>query len=407
MSQAWRVVRSMKTTSRAHHVHGILSALAITMASGCSAVLNMDADQCQVDMDCIDRFGTSQPFLCIDNVCERPLCGTDSDCRSRGGTFEHSICDANDGRCAAGECLDSTNCVLGQACDTSTNRCVASNCQTTEQCFTNNGNALASPTVQCVGGLCVDPTWGCIGAGDNRPPSTSDTATLKVSFIDGTTGRPAAVPLSVRACSLPAFDPNCNAPISTDVTYDTATGMATLSGLPARTPLRVKMDPPEGEADIVPIDFYTPRTPVGVTEAPPIRLVYRSKLAELVAALGGSAATIDPTYGSFYGMFFDCQDKPAAFMKLSILEQGTNPPLILYFDENNYPHLEGLEHTTSTGMFSTLNVRPTMPVNVTTTLVATLGSMTVNRMVNKYLVTALPARLTTVHFYPRDYAKTQ
>ena len=165
---------------------------------------------------------------------------------------------------------------------------------------------------------------------------------------------------------------------------------------------------------VIPMDFYTQKPPLGEMDVPPMRVVTRAGLAELVASFSGITDSmgisqpIDPFQGNVYGLLFDCEDKLAANVQVAYTNAIGMPfdpaPVVLYFDEQVVPSLVRL-WSYPTGTFSTLNV-PLENINVATSLVWDSNSNPVKTrsIRSEYNLRLAPLRLTTVHFYPRNYS---
>jgi hypothetical protein len=215
-------------------------------------------------------------------------------------------------------------------------------------------------------------------------------------------------------CSPAQLDETCERPLSVDSSeYDPDTGIMTISGLAYDRPIRIQFDEVALEDSVIPMDFYTQRPPVGITEVPPVRVVTRAGLAALIASFAGVVAgaeqPVNPALGNIYGLLFDCEGKPAGDVQLSY----TNPlgmpfspaPVVLYFDEQQVPSLVR-QWSYPTGVFSSLNI-PLENINVATTLVVDGASTPIKTRAirSEYKLRLAPSRMTTVHFYPRDYSK--
>jgi len=409
-----RLERAFRATVRLAPMLGVF---ALPLAAGCTAILDINKEQCSVNTDCTDLFGPTAPYLCTEHICERPACATDAECRSHGEAFATSICDGNH-LCAPAECTDTTQCGVGQTCDLTTNRCVQRECDTTEECLLKS----PSPTVQCMAGFCVDPTWGCIGQPDDRPHPPGTTGTIVVKLLSE--NMPVAgVNWQIKVCSQPQIDPSCVSQVVGPTTqYDPATGTATIAGLSYDRPVRLQFDAPEpkdpsGETTYIPMDFYTQQPPVGITEVPALRVVSRVALAQLVASFStitnsmGIVQPVNPDLGNIYGLIFDCQGKPASNVILgytNAVGAALNPaPVVLYFNETNTPVLTA-KYSFPSGIFSSLNIA-LENITVGTTLVVSAdaaGTPVRTRPIRSdYTMLLASKRLTTVHFYPRNYSK--
>jgi len=413
-----RIARAYRTASRGLP---LLTAFALPLVAGCTAILDIEKEQCSADTDCTSLFGVAAPYLCVENVCQRPACAADAECRTRGGAFASAICSETEHLCAPAQCNDNSQCGVGQTCDLTSNRCVKRDCDTTEECRLKS----PSPTVQCTQGFCVDPTWECIGKPDNRTRNASETGTIKVKLLTADFMKPVEnAKWTIKVCNTPQLDPNCTTKFNIpDPTYDAETGTVTVSGLSYDVPVRMMFD--EATPDTmdptvtkyIPIDFYTQKPPVGVTEAPALRVVSRQGLATLVAAFGsismsqtGTSQSVNPMLANIYGLVFDCEDKLASQVGLSYtdgIDRALNPaPAILFFNEQQLPILTR-KYSFATGVFSTLNL-PLDIININTQLVVSAdaaGNPTITRDIRKnYTMLLAKYRQTTVHFYPRDYA---
>ena len=420
-----KVASASRRTSRASSARGaareparstlIAAACLLSLSSaGCTLLLDTEKDQCESDKDCTQLFGSTAPYVCSNKVCERPSCETDQECKDRGGNFATSICSESDRQCAPAECVDNAQCGVGQSCDTSTNRCAQRECDTTQDCRLTK----PSPTVECVQGFCVDPTWSCIGQPDERPHEKGEKGTLKIPLLSTVDDKP--IPGAVwtaTICSPAQLDENCERPLQVDPPpeYDADTGVMTISGLSYDTPIRIQFNETALNDAVIPMDFYSQRPPVGETDVPPVRVVTRAGLAALVSSFAGISDAmgvqqpVNPLLGNIYGLLFDCEGKAAADVQLSYtnaLGMPFNPaPLVLYLDEQEGPSLVR-QWSYPTGVFSSLNI-PLENLNVATTLVVDSNSTPIKTrsIRSEYKLRLAPLRMTTVHFYPRDYSK--
>jgi hypothetical protein len=383
---------------------------ALALSASCSLLTDTDKNQCSVDKDCTELFGATAAYVCSHHVCERPACDSDEECKARGGAFSTSICSESERLCAPAECTDNAQCGVGQTCDTSTNRCAKRECDTTEECR----RSKPSPTVECVQGFCVDPTWSCVGQADDRKREPGATGTLKIPVVSSSDGKP--IPGSdwrVKVCRPAQFDEKCDTPVTTASSeYDAETGVVTIHGLSYETPVRIQFDE-TALGGYIPMDFYTQRPPVGVTEVPAIRVVSYTVLAALIdsfkAVQGGMDQPVNNALGNIYGLIFDCQGAPASDVQLSYTNAlGATfapEPLVLYFDEQQVPSLVR-KWSYPTGVFSSLNI-PLENINVATTLIVDGAStpLKTRAIRSEYKLRLAPLRMTTVHFYPRDYTR--
>lgn len=433
-----------KVARAAARIAPLFGALTVSLIAGCTAILELDREQCEVSADCTDLFGASSTYVCVDKVCELPPCDTDAQCREIPGPgFATAIC-SEAHQCVPGQCTDNSQCSPG-ICNLATNRCVDRECQTTQECIFKGGE---TKTVSCTNGFCVDDMWGCIGKDDDRPVMASTMGTLKIPLLSSTDNTPLGLyddPATpdvvekipprwvVEVCPPPSVDPNCtNKIVSADkVIYDEATGIATVPGIP-NVPFRVKIDeinyPPYVPKDpgeqagpaIVPMDFYTQKPVIGETTIPPLKVVSRVGLNALIKAFAGISNPNNPggepvvnnAKGNIYGLVFDCQSNPAAEVALDYFDALNIKlsPNVLYF-ENATPVLTA-KWSFPTGIFSTLNL-PTTPITVQTSLVLdsapnkdnpNIRDITKARVIRSgYSLLLQPLRMTTVHFHPRKY----
>lgn len=411
--------RLARACSAAAQVVPLLTVTVLPLVAGCTAILDIDKEQCSTEADCTGLFGVTAPYLCVENVCQRPTCAADAECRARGGAFASSICSETEQLCAPAQCNDNAQCGAGQTCDLGSNRCVKRDCDTTEECLLK----APSPTVQCMQGFCVDPSWECIGKPDNRPRNASESGTIRVKLLSSIDQKPVpGTTWSIKVCTPPQFDPECASPLAVPTpTYDAATGTVTITGLSYDMPVRMMFDEtalkdPDGQTTLIPIDFYTQRPPVGDTEVPALRVVSRVGLKALVdgfaaiSAQQGVTQVVNSALANIYGLVFDCEDKLAGQVALTYTNAigvALNPPpVVLYFNEQNVPNLTR-RFSYPTGVFSTLNIA-LENINVATSLVvsadATGAPTKVRDIRTDYTMKLAPYRQTTVHFYPRNYA---
>ena len=395
-----------------------LVALLCGVASGgCSLISETDAKQCKQTSDCSTLFGPTAPYLCEQDYCTRPACESDAQCRARGGAFQTSIC-GGDKRCEPAECTSDDDCGIGGICNIATNHCEARQCEVLADCQVKN----PSPTVQCTAGRCVDEVWGCIGQGDNRPLDQT-MATIKIPFYDGIN----RVPISsatVRACQLPAFDPNaatmCTAIPGAVGTYDPA-GVATVTGLTPGSLPRIELVP--SLAALLPVDFYSQKSSVGETTSSIVTTINTETVRQLVNSYAGGdptkIVTVPDVSAGATVTVFNCLDKPADRVTLDMLmedkiadEDGdpTKLPnivtLITYFGDNLLPDTTRTE-TNTTGLTSIINMRPAKVLTLKAVVNGTPLQGTPRTMPMTTLqVKVYPGRLTSIHLYPRSYFTT-
>ena len=93
------------------------------------------------------------PYLCVENVCQRPACAADSECRARGGAFASSICLRPNNFAPLAQCVDNAQCGVGQPVIHS-NRCVSATATPPKSVCSRR---RVPPCSVCR--FCVDPTW--------------------------------------------------------------------------------------------------------------------------------------------------------------------------------------------------------------------------------------------------------
>jgi hypothetical protein len=419
MIEVWKAYPGVSSVSsrapkRAAVSSGLMGAawLLALSSGGCTLLLDTEKDQCESDKDCTQLFGSTAPYVCSNKVCERPSCETDQECKDRGGNFATSICSESERLCAPAECVDNAQCGVGQSCDTNSNRCAQRECDTTQDCRLRK----PSPTVECVQGFCVDHTWSCIGEPDDRPHEKGATGTLKIPLLGTVDNKPVpGAQWTATVCSPAQLDENCERPLTVEPPpeYDPDTGIMTIAGLSYETPIRIQFNEVALNDAVIPMDFYSQKPPVGEMEVPPIRVVTRAGLAALVASFAGVTDSmgisqpVNPLLGNIYGLLFDCEDKLASDVQVAYTNALGMPfspgPVVLYFDEQIVPSLVR-QWSYPTGAFSTLNI-PLENINVATTLVvdSTSTPIKTRSIRSEYNMRLAPLRLTTVHFYPRNY----
>ena len=298
-----------------------------------------------------------------------------------------------------------------------TNRCAQRECDTTEDCLRRK----PSPTVQCPQGFCVDPTWGCIGQPDDRTRTPGETGTLQVQLLTSDEKPIAGADWQIKVCSPPQFDQDCASPlVGPYAAYDAETGIATISGLSYEMPVRLMFDERarrtrSAAPPYIPIDFFTQRPRRGRHRRRRSRVVERKysetpgrSFNNVPTPDGGKA--VDDTLGNIYGRLFDCENKPAGNVQLSYANALGMPlakePIVLFFDEQNVPSLTR-KWSFPTGVFSSLNI-PLENINVATTLIVDPNStppVKTRSIRSEYTLRLASQRMTTVHFYPRNYSK--
>jgi hypothetical protein len=397
-------------------------AIALSSSSGCTMMLETSQSQCDDESDCLALFGASAPFECVASMCVRPACSSDLDCRNRQGSFVTSICDEAQHQCVEAACLQESDCTSGTTCDLGTNRCVERQCVITDDCMTPD---RMSPTVECVAGFCVDEKWGCIGKPDDRTRVPGETGTLEIPLLNALTQTPLSnAAWQVRVCKAPELDLNCEHPIATapPPVYDAASGIMTVAGLDPDLPIRIFIDEP-AHPDVIPMEFISQKSAVGVTRVPSLGFATLSGLLTLVSSykLPGSgdvtfASVFRTGMGTGYGTVFDCTDRPTAQVQVKFNTPdgapvaGYNP---YFFDEQlvaypGYalpPPYDGpiRPFTFGTGIFSALNLPPNQLLSVRTNLIVDERSEQPRVIREAMSVSLQPSRRTTMHLYPRDY----
>jgi hypothetical protein len=423
-------------------VGAAVTPLALALLAGLAGCTGRDASnsQCNTEDDCTDRLGADAPYMCIEHVCERPSCQQDADCRGRGGRFATSICSVAEQQCVPAECTTTDGCGQGLVCDLGTNRCVVRECLTTQDCLTAD---RLSPTVQCIQGFCKDEVWGCIGKPDDRPRTPGATSTLEFQLLSVATNAPIPDAVwDIKVCGDAQFDyAGCDVfsrPPGAASSYDPATGLVRITGLNPLLPVRIWIDETNvlspaslsfnGRA-FLPLEFLTQKPPVGVTRAAPVRVVSWEALAAFINSAtppGGSpaelATILDRTKTLIHGTAFDCQDNPAAFVQPSyrfLTPPGADFPitnqLTFYLDEAGRAHqaansapsgAKTAEWTFGSGDFTTLNLPPSSNLYVETSLLVDGPTRATRAIRERFAARLTLERMTTIHFYPRDYTRT-
>jgi hypothetical protein len=401
-----------KTEMRSPHdfrrhwaVGAVCSGLLATLVAGCSLVTDTSESQCKNTLDCLNLFGLSAPYLCDteSSYCVRPACQEDVDCRRRGENFVSSIC-GSDKFCAAGECTVDDHCGIGGVCDSDTNRCVERQCRVLADCQSKH----PSPTVQCVEGRCVEEVWGCIGEPDNRT-ATMPTATIKLPFLELISRMP--IEGTVIPCLLPQFDPAPN-PGCTPVagalsTFDAATGVATISNLPQGAPVRLYFTPkpaPSIAEELMPVDYYSQRTPRDVTEYPVARIPYVIVVQALSGAFDPPVAIPLESAGATINIF-DCRGMPAEGVFFRDFPDNERLPdtRITYFGEGGLPNPAQMQ-TDKSGLASVINMKQRVAVTLRAEIRGTpLLGQTRTIPMTEFPVTLFGSRMAIIELHPRKY----
>lgn len=395
----------------------------LTALSGCTALLETPGSQCSTHDDCAELFPDST-YQCMRNVCEQPFCDEDKTCRNLGGRFATSFCDTAKNRCVPAECEKSDDCGGGFACDLSSNRCVERECQDLSDCMMMPDKE--SPTVQCLDGFCVDPTWGCIGKPDTRNFTPGAPGTLHIPLFDPITKGPlAGAYWHTRVCLPADQDLRCDRELDLPTSYDEKTGLVTVEGLDPTMPVRLVFEetklPPEpdrinGKAT-VDMEFMTQKPPFGEMTTPPLRVVTWAWIAKLIesyvqggvitGSTGSLASVFRPGTQTIFGDAFDCEDKPAAnlFVKFKDAAGEEFTDYTPYFwDEQNVAHTPPRHMSTfGTGVWSTANLPLEQRLLLRSNVYVDDRTQRSRVIRHDYPVYLHGARMMTVHLYPRDY----
>jgi hypothetical protein len=420
-----RAGASVFDTRRAHSTATRLVLMVVSLLAGCTAMLESEKPQCTTEADCISLFGAEDPFQCVRQVCERPACTQDSQCRDIGGRFATSICDTERNECVAAECNTVDGCGSNRACNLKTNRCEGRQCTITQDCLRIG---TESPTMQCVGGFCVDEAWGCVGQPDDRTFQPGEKGTLRVPMYDPLRNAPLENAVWEALVCLPATeDPDCLHPLDVPSSYDTATGVLTVEQLDPELPVRLwltetALPPPPPEAmrlngkETVDMEFITQKPPVGITTTRPLRVVTWKWIASLIesyvqgAEISGKSESLLPVFTlgkqTIFGDAFDCQDRPAANLNVKFMKDGLEfTDYTPYFwDEQNLAFTPPTHiQTFGTGVWSTANlpVAQTLMLRSNLVLDARDGRSRVIR--DEVPVYLNVSRMMTIHLYPRNY----
>lgn len=373
-----------------------------TLVGACSLLTDSSTSQCTTTTNCTDVFGPNAPYVCdVESAyCVRPPCEVDGDCRARGGNFSTSICGA-DKLCTEAECTINDHCGDFAVCNTATNRCAQRQCQVLADCQLAN----PSPTVQCVGGVCVDEVWGCLGEGDDRT-STLPTATVKISLLELFSHAPLGG--TVTPCLLPQFDPapnpGCTPVLGAVTTFEN--GMVTISNLAQGQPIRIHYEPVPApyESLIMPTDIYSQKVPRDVTEYPAALIPYVAVVQALSGAfdppvpipLDSAGATLD---------FFDCRGMKAKDVFLRPFAESDRLPdtRITYFGEGGLPDPTATE-TDESGHASIINMKKDITVTLKVDIRGTPSGSTPRTLVmTEYPMMLFGSRMGTIEIHARKY----
>lgn len=282
--------------------------LSLSMAS-CGLIVDTDRQQCKTPADCAKALGGAATGY----TCEESLCRTSSACTPE---------------------------TLAESCGD-------------------------SPTVQCVGGACVDDTWGCWDQADRRPAPTQSTAPVKIKFLTVFTQAP-PMALNGVLCRTPTIDPTCGTALpGTSVSYTASSGELTASGVtvsPFYIAYRLKVDAPASEM-LRPLDYYTTRPPRDGDV--PIEL---TMLPVNIADLLPQELQFDRTKGNIIARIYDCNDKLAAGVEVTMVDPPSNLGHI-YSDDSGQLSTT-LTKTSSRGISNLYNV----PVDRVVTVVVKVSA---------------------------------
>lgn len=373
-----------------------------SLLAGCSVITDSSVVQCQRDGDCAKRFGDGLAVACIDNFCVPPACSSDADCRARGAQYASAVCSSG-GVCMATSAASAPDAGGGLDAGLPADEMATSTAPVDagamamvdagQACVTVSDCKSLSPTVACNGGVCEDPTWGCVGELDERPPAVQPTATLRGTVVDGTTRMP-VLGMTASACLLPTFDPECARPFpSATSSYDLDAGVFTLQGVPQDTQVRVKIEFP-ADAGLLPLDQYTARTAHDLTMLPTLITLPFAVSSSLTTSLDPPRVR-DPANASITASVLDCQNEPAVGVQIRIAESDRiNGTEVFYFAPDGQINQKATA-TDAFGVALVINVKPGKLI--------TLQTWAGNLMLNEFHVLGFPHRSTAVSFFPRIY----
>lgn len=252
----------------------------------------------------------------------------------------------------------------------------------------------ASPTVACSSGVCIDPTWGCIGKPDDRP-SASSLATLRVRLVDIGSSRPLAGSVITKVCTVPTSNaPACTPLPGGAAEYDANTGLVNVTGLPANQPFRLVIEPGSGSS-FYPIDFYTQRLPRGVAEEVPVVITLSIQAGEALASAYDPPIVVRPDGTHVLANFVDCTGKPAAGVAIEVnTPEKFAESRILYMGADGLPDLTR-PSSSAVGIGIGLNTPTANPIDVR----GRVGTMALPTLT----VRGFPGHLTVLNMYPRAY----
>lgn len=370
----------------------------------CSLVTDTSKNQCTSNTDCTDLFGPTAPFVCdVESAfCVRPPCEEDGDCRALGANFQTSIC-GTDKLCAAAQCTVDEECGVGGVCNAA-NRCEERQCRVVADCQVMN----PSPTVQCVGGRCIDEVWGCVGKPDDRT-TTMPTATVKLPWLELISRKP--IEGTVTACLLPQLDPapnpGCTPVGGAEATLDSTAGMITVTNLAQGVPIRIHYVPkpaPSLNLELMPTDFYSQKTPKDVTEYPTARIPYVTVVQALSVRFDPPVAIPLESAGATINIF-DCRGMPAAgvFLRELPASERLEDTRITYFGEGGLPN-PAQQETDASGLASVINMKQGITVTLKADIRGTpfLGTARTIPM-TEFPVILYGSRMAIIELHPRKY----
>jgi len=407
-----------------------LSVLALGL-SACSLALDTQKTQCSKASDCngVPNGGDSA-LICVKGFCQALACEgettneADKSCRDRDERPELKESHCEDGFCRGPACKKGgDDCPEGQTCNVARGACVADaravcgepgspnvlepdkdcasydgkedhicedNVCVEPQCKKTADCSDVSDSASCVMGRCDDVTWGCIGQPDDREVPASGSATLKLKVLDLSMLPFTDGSLKVTACSVPNLG-TCSKLPNAKISYDEETGWLSVAGLLQKQRFWLQIT----AADKVPVDWYTQRPPVGVTEEPEPAVLVPVGIESLIGGMLDPMVEVDlETKSTMIIRAYNCNAENGEGVSFDV-SKALADTTIFYLD-SGYQVLVNEQATDATGTGGIANARAAA-IRITVTRGGAL--------VTEFDVTPRPKVLTYLALYPQDYSK--